>query len=151
MPSPSAASPAQFPSDVRVGPSSIAGAGLFTTRAWREGDPVAVIDGEVISGHEAEVRDGEGNVYIYEIDDDTYVDAAAGIGRYVNHSCEPSCRVEGGLDGRTLVLVAARDLAAGDELTIDYDYPEIIESCRAHNPACRGDACPRALSATAGP
>ena len=144
MPSPSPSSETSFPGDVRVERSAIAGAGLFTTRPRREGDRVAVIDGEVISGDEAEARDGEGNVYIYEIDDDTYVDAASGIGRYVNHSCQPSCRMEG-RDSSSLWLVAARDLDAGDELTIDYDYPEIFESCRRHNPACLGDACARLI------
>ena len=146
MSSPRALADAPSP-DVHVGRSSIAGSGLFTSRAWSEGERIAVIDGEIVSGDEAEARDALGNVYIYELDEDTYVDAAAGIGRWVNHSCRPSCRIEG-RNERSLWLVAARDLAEGDELTIDYDYPEIFEACRRLSSACEGDACPRARDAT---
>ncbi len=38
--------------------------------------------------------------------------------RFLNHSCAPTCRVEGRR------LVALRDLAAGEELTFDYNATE---------------------------
>jgi len=38
--------------------------------------------------------------------------------RFLNHSCAPNCRVAG------RVLVALRDLVAGEELTFDYNATE---------------------------
>jgi hypothetical protein len=64
------------------------------------------------------------------------------LGRYLNHSCTPSC----GIRGRTTV-VAFRDIAAGQEVTIDYamivdNYgPEISADdliCHCGSDACRG-------------
>lgn len=132
--------------DLEVRASAIAGLGLFTVVERREGERIAEITGEVISAAEAERRDGLGNVYIYEYDDETYVDAATSLGRHVNHACAPTCRIESSPPSR-LWLVAARDLPAGTELTIDYDYEDIFEACKRHNPDCRGAACPRAREA----
>jgi len=123
-------------------PSRIAGAGLFTLTARKAGECVMIIEGELIDGDETERRDALGNAYIYDLTDDTWLDAAGTLGRYVNHSCQASCEVEEN-DEASLRLVAARDLAAGEELTIDYDYPEIFDACRAHNPACLGELCPK--------
>jgi hypothetical protein len=52
--------------------------------------------------------------------------------RFLNHSCAPSCWVA----GRT--LIALRDLAAGDELTFDYNA---TEWCMAEPFACLCGAC----------
>jgi hypothetical protein len=56
---------------------------------------------------------------------------------YVNHSCDPNA----GLSGQ-IVLVAMRDIAAGEEVTFDYamadgdGYDEFPCACGA--PSCRG-------------
>ncbi len=56
------------------------------------------------------------------------------IGRYVNHSCAPSC-VSGGYDCN----VAAVDLAPGDQLTDDYgSYLPGTIACACGAAACRG-------------
>jgi SET domain-containing protein len=125
-----------------VRPSRIAGVGLFTLTARKAGERLIVIDGEVIDGDETERRDALGNAYIYELTDDTWLDAARTLGRFVNHACEATCDVLE-RDASSLWLVAARDLGAGEELTIDYDYPEIFEACRSRNPACLGERCPK--------
>lgn len=55
---------------------------------------------------------------------------------FMNHSCEPSI----GFAGNT-VLVAMRDIGAGEELTTDYaffdDHDGAME-CRCRTPSCRG-------------
>jgi hypothetical protein len=55
----------------------------------------------------------------------------------VNHSCEPNV----GMGGNVL-LVAMRDIAAGEELTIDYALflgdPGFAMDCRCRTAACRG-------------
>lgn len=55
---------------------------------------------------------------------------------YLNHSCEPNV----GFGGNVL-LVAMRDVAAGEELTTDYalfdDYDGRLD-CGCGTPSCRG-------------
>lgn len=138
-----------LPYRLSVGPSDIAGEGLHTTCFRRAGERVAPITGEIIDADEAERRDAAGNVYIYELGEEHCIDAVDRLGRFVNHACDPTCRVEA-RDAASMWLVAARDLPAGTELTIDYDYPEIFEACRRHNPRCMRDACPHAGSRRGG-
>lgn len=58
-------------------------------------------------------------------------------GDMLNHSCEPNCGAMG-----SAVLIAMRDIEAGEELTFDYamtdasDYDEFV--CLCQEPTCRG-------------
>ena len=56
--------------------------------------------------------------------------------RFLNHSCAPSCRI----DGRS--VIAERDLQAGDELTFNYNTTEAKMAepfaCACASPACAG-------------
>jgi len=55
---------------------------------------------------------------------------------FLNHSCEPNVGVAG-----NIVFVAMRDVAAGEELTIDYalfDDSDERMRCDCGRPACRG-------------
>jgi hypothetical protein len=54
--------------------------------------------------------------------------------RFLNHSCAPTCRVDG------TRLVALRELAAGEELTFDYNATEwdLAEPFRCSCGACGG-------------
>lgn len=56
------------------------------------------------------------------------------LGRYVNHSCEPSCR-SAGYDFE----VAVRDIHPGEQLTDEYGYlnPQYDFSCACGSPVCR--------------
>lgn len=60
-----------------------------------------------------------------------------GVLMRVNHSCEPN----GGMGGNVL-LVSMREIAAGEELTIDYALflgdPGFAMDCRCGTGACRG-------------
>ena len=55
---------------------------------------------------------------------------------FINHSCEPNVGFAG-----NIVLVAMRDISAGEELTTDYalfdDYGGSME-CQCAAPTCRG-------------
>ena len=57
---------------------------------------------------------------------------------YLNHSCAPNCFLEEA-EGRVYVG-AERDIAAGEELTIDYAYDANtpLEPCRCGAAECRG-------------
>ena len=54
---------------------------------------------------------------------------------FLNHSCEPNVGVQG-----NIIFVAMRDVAAGEELTIDYamiDDDDARMDCGCGTPSCR--------------
>ena len=57
---------------------------------------------------------------------------------YLSHGCDPNCR----LDMERFELVALRDIAAGDLLTVDYAHTEehlfAQFACNCGSPTCRG-------------
>ncbi len=65
--------------------------------------------------------------------------------RYINHSCEPNCAAE--TDGSVVTITAVRDVAAGEELFLDYQLtidgpigPEerTLYACCCGTRSCRG-------------
>ena len=132
------------PPHLTIRESAIAGRGLFTTRPLTAGETLFIVTGEVVDESEALRREREeDNWYIYWNHADHYIDAAdSGMGRYVNHCCTPNA-VTVPRDNASVTLVAMRDIAEGEELTIDYDYPEIYDLCQRVNPHCMRHACPR--------
>jgi SET domain-containing protein len=129
------------PPDLLVKESNIAGCGLFTTKACCAGEVLLVIAGEVIDEAEAERRErAEHNWYIYW-NGDTYIDTThTPHARYINHSCHPNVTTIP-RDHATRYLVAMRDLAPDEELTMDYDYDDIYALCQQFNPRCKATAC----------
>ena len=114
--------------NIYVKNSVIHGSGLFSAVDIPKGQMIMVICGDVISGEECELREAEGNVYIFW-NGDNYIDTALTDKiKYINHNCEYNCLVED-RDDNSLYLTAAREIKAGEELTIDYGYEEIYESC----------------------
>lgn len=71
----------------------------------------------------------------------------ADISNYMNHSCEPTCLFVQPGDAYEGVMVAARDLEPGDELTFDYCTSEDCAlagawACSCGAPSCRGAIAP---------
>jgi SET domain-containing protein len=118
-----------FEEFIEVKDSSIHGKGLFATSAIPMDEIAMIIKGEIISEEECVRReDEENNVYIFW-NGDCYIDVInTDKIKYINHSCEYSCRVEE-RDDESLYLIADKDIAPGEELTIDYGYEEIYETC----------------------
>jgi hypothetical protein len=55
---------------------------------------------------------------------------------YTNHSCDPNLAIQG-----QIVLVAMKDIAAGEELTIDWATTDDLDyamECKCASPGCRG-------------
>jgi SET domain-containing protein len=107
---------------VRVGPSRIAGQGLFAAQDIKKGTRIIQYIGEKISSRERARRLAAGNAYIFRL---TYRFAIDGqtlenTARYINHSCDPNCEVEKTSD--TIWIVALRDIAAEEELSYNYGY-----------------------------
>jgi len=114
---------------VIVKPSGIHGDGIFADSYIPEGASIMVIRGEVISEAECERRENEeNNVYIFW-NGDNYIDVAGTDKiKYINHNCNANCHVED-RDEESLWLIASREIQPGEELTIDYGYDEIYDSC----------------------
>ena len=121
--------------------SPIDGRGLFAKTAVAKDEIVVVKGGYVFTG---EQRDqigqdlGPSEIQITEtlfIGPTTPAEREGGM-MHLNHSCEPNL----GLQGQ-IVFVAMRDIAAGEELTVDYamgdDEPYEMR-CHCGSKGCRG-------------
>lgn len=103
---------------------SSAGFGLFTRAPIKRGEFMVEYRGPVLSLKEANEKGGK---YLFETSSNRYVDGTnrSNIARYINHACRPNAYVEV-RRGRILVF-AKRAIAAGEELTYDYDK-EYVDS-----------------------
>jgi uncharacterized protein len=123
-----------------VRPSRIAGRGLFAAAPLARGEVVCVkgghlVDRATLERHRAVVNDAE-----LQVADDLFLaplsaDEFEGVMMFLNHSCEPNV----GLGGN-VVLVAMRNVAAGEELTTDYalfDDHDDAMACTCGTPSCR--------------
>ncbi len=122
-------------------PSAIEGRGLFAVSPIRKDEIVAIKGGHIVDGQtltqnaeavgnsEIQLADG---FFIAALDAGEYEDVML----FLNHSCEPNVGV-----GGNIVFVAMRDIAPGDELTIDYamfdDFVGQMQ-CRCGRASCRG-------------
>ena len=107
---------------VRVGPSRIAGQGLFAAQDIKKGARIMQYIGEKISSRERARRLAAGNAYIFHLTYRYAIDGQAldNTARYINHSCDPNCEVEKTSD--TIWIVALWNIKAGEELTYNYGY-----------------------------
>src|SRR4030095_7957381 len=107
---------------VRVGPSRIAGQGLFAVEPLKKGTRIIQYIGEKIASRERARRLAAGNAYIFHLTDRDAIDGHTldNPARYINHSCDPNCAVEQTPD--TIWIVAWREITAGEELSYNYGY-----------------------------
>lgn len=115
---------------LEVKDSPIHGKGIFAAKDFSENETICEFGGEIIDEAECIKRENENNVYIFWYDGNNYIDVQNDeIIKYLNHSCSPNCRIEQGEKEFTLKIVACKKIRKGDEITIDYGYPEIYENC----------------------
>jgi uncharacterized protein len=109
--------------DIR--PSPIQGLGAFATRRIRKGTRIIEYTGERLTPSAADARYDDDrreqpHVLLFTVDRRTVIDAGVGgnEARYFNHSCAPNC--EAVTEQKRVYLEALRTIAAGEELTYDY-------------------------------
>ena len=120
--------------------SPIQGRGLFAKHAIARGEIVAVKGGHVLTRAEwTELERSLGPAEI-QISEDLVIapvgaEERPGAMLYSNHSCDPNIAIQG-----QIVLVAMRNIAAGEELTHDWattDDGDYELECRCASPRCR--------------
>lgn len=126
-----------------VARSAIEGAGLVAGRPFAAGELVARLGGRLVS--DAQLRElfevaAATGAYVdtVSIDDDVDLVLPEGDPLHAgNHSCDPTMWWTD-----PYLLVARRDVASGEELTLDYatitDDPGYVLDCRCGAPRCRG-------------
>lgn len=129
------------PKAVKGRQSDIAGRGLFAVAPIAAGEIVAIKGGHIIDRQTLDAnRALIGESYI-QIADDAFLaplepDEVEAVMLFLNHACEPNVGLQG-----NVIFVAMRDIAAGEELTMDYammDDEDYEMACRCGRPRCRG-------------
>ena len=114
-------------SGLRVVRSAIDGYGVVATRAFAANELLAEVDG--VAWREGENVDDK---YSLWVDEGLYFDMVDQT-RWINHSCDPNADVL--VVGPTMLIVALREIAAGEEITVDYlnsfELDHSICKCRA--------------------
>lgn len=134
----------------QVRKSGIQGLGLYALEDLPDDEFVIEYAGELIRPVIADIREKiydrrKIGCYMFRLNDDFIVDATmkGNYARFINHSCEPNClskiiTVDG--DKQVIGIFTRRRVAAGEELTYDYQFEEFGDTipcnCGARN--CRG-------------
>ena len=144
---------------IQVRRSKIHGSGVFAKRAIKKGEFIIEYKGLLRTHAEVDAAyDGEdetGHTFLFTLNEDYVLDANidGNDARWINHSCDPNCEsshVEdpgGDPTKDRIVIEAARDIKAGEELSYNYGIrlaerhtPRLkkIWECRCGSPKCTG-------------
>ncbi len=123
--------------EVYAGKSGIEGNGLFTKGAATRSERITYIKGKRCFKINHTVEDARKNPDWIGIAKNWWIDPAIPY-KYLNHSCDPNT----GIKGR-VTMYALRDIAANEELTIDYatiegdERWELPSECLCGSKSCR--------------
>lgn len=103
--------------------SSIHGKGVFANVAMPAGVRLMEYKGERITDQQSEelYSDNTTHTFLFMLDDTMVIDGGrnGNTARWINHSCEPNC--EANEENGRLFIDTLRPIAAGEEITIDYN------------------------------
>jgi hypothetical protein len=128
-----------FTPKARTTPLSTGGHGSVAAEFIAAGEVIAAFGGRCVSRQELDLLPTSQQIRSVQIEDLLYLAGSPEPepADFINHSCDPNC----GMHGNT-VLVAVRDIAAGEAIVYDYamsdgsDYDEFECGCGAAT--CRG-------------
>jgi SET domain-containing protein len=124
--------------------SSIGGRGLFAVSAINKGEIVCVKGGHLLDKtqlheHKDIIKDDDiqiaDDLFLAPVTSDEFED----VMMFLNHCCEPNVGIQG-----QIVFVAMRDVAAGEELTLD--YATIDHDSEPMHCACGAARCRRIIT-----
>ncbi len=110
------------------------GKGLFAVADIQAGEVVAEFDGDTFECEKASDLPEANKNHAIQFEEHRWRDSN-GIARYINHSCEPNCGMQG-----LFTIVAMKDIKAGQELLWDYDMTEDSDwrmECQCGASTCR--------------
>jgi uncharacterized protein len=119
--------------------SDIHDAGCYTTTPIAKGTRVIEYTGPRVSDAEGERRyDNREHTFLFGMQDGKTLVDGYGMAAFINHSCDPNCETDE-IDGH-IWIIAARNIAAGEELAYDYNLydGEGDAPCFCGAPNCRG-------------
>ncbi|PGH26730.1 hypothetical protein AJ80_01676 [Polytolypa hystricis UAMH7299] len=132
------------------------GYGVRSNRTFEPNQIIVEYTGEILTQEECEKRmrtvyKNNECYYLMYFDQNMIIDATRGsIARFVNHSCEPNCRMEKWtVSGKPRMALFAGDngIMTGQELTYDYNFDPYsaknVQECRCGAPTCRGILGPK--------
>lgn len=129
---------------IYIGNTSTMGYGIFAAVGFEAGATIiADSDGDYydhVLTYDQAISLGYYIHDLFQVGHDAFVLADGGIDDFMNHSCEPNCGVR--LTDRGYVVVALRDILAGEQLTYDYSTYQNLPCegmpCRCGSTRCRG-------------
>jgi tetratricopeptide (TPR) repeat protein len=132
--------PEHTPFRLIVGPSPIHRLGVFADEPISARRKVIEYTGERISRYEGRRRWDPKRSYLFHLDNYWRIDGAIGGSgaEYINHSCAPNLKTRY-VRGH-IIYFSNREIARGEELTVDYHYSDEITRmrCNCGAPTCRG-------------
>ena len=120
--------------------SKVHGWGVFALEPINKNTRIIDYAGELIDHKESLKREttylDRGEIWCFTVNRRWVRDANSGgnDARFVNHGCKPNCYTN--IIGKTIWIIAAKNIEAGEELTYDYhtDGEQVIQ-CRCR-PGC---------------
>ncbi|KAJ5692192.1 hypothetical protein N7462_001615 [Penicillium macrosclerotiorum] len=132
------------------------GYGVRSNRSFEPNQIIVEYTGEIITQFECERRmrsvyKNNECYYLMYFDQNMIIDATRGsIARFVNHSCQPNCRMEKWTVAgkpRMALFAGDRGIMTGEELSYDYNFDPYsnknVQQCRCGSENCRGILGPR--------
>ena len=137
-PATSAVALARISPKVARGESPTHGAGVFAVAAIAKGEAIAVFTGPVTPAATTDFND-----YHLQIGEYLYIGPSGDLDDLVNHTCDPNAGFAPESAREMPLLIAKRDIASGEEITMDYGA--VIDEadfdgfpCSCGSSVCRG-------------
>lgn len=111
-------------------PSDIHGRGVFCAHPLSLGDVIEICPVIVLPGHEIDLLT---HSLLYEYyyawgENQEQCAIALGYGSLYNHSAHPNAEFTPDYNDDTLIFIAIRDIAAGEEITVDYQAGAVVRN-----------------------
>lgn len=119
--------------------SVIHGMGGFARKDIRAGTRIIEYVGEKMDKKEAQRRCEDGNVFVFEINDDFDIDGSVdwNPARWLNHSCAANAETD--VVNDRVWIVAKRDIRAGEEIVYNYNFD--LDEFEDYPCRCGADHC----------
>jgi hypothetical protein len=120
---------------------SINGKGIFTDKTVTAGKQLFEVTGKIV--HYTKTFNTKGSLVnnTFRYNEEHYLSPQGKIGDYLNHSCNPNCKIV--KKGKKLFVVALKPIKPKQEITIDYSTILANDDiwtmkCKCGSKKCRG-------------